>query len=263
MCLLTGIPCTDEEGLKIAHQISPNLQETFYGGLTKVKVNENPITISYGPALIEPHMDLPFYESFPGLLLLQCIRNDECVTGGDSTIVDALAVVEKFRVTHPHHFSTLVRVPATFHSIHHDRDYPVHMVYRTPHIHLNEDGEIVKLRWSPHNDGPLQIPEEDVEPYYEAYSCLAKALNHDEQFKIHHRFQPGDMITLNNHRMIHGRTFIQLNGGTRLLNSMYINIDDFKSRLMVLSRHFDPDYQAKQVLNHDFSFSRSAGATHV
>ena len=48
-----------------------------------------------------------------------------------------------------------------------------------------------------------------------------------------------------------------------LVQSMYINIDDFKSRLMVLSRHFDPDYQAKQVLNHDFSFSRSAGATHV
>ena len=26
--------------------------------------------------------------------------------------------------------------------------------------------------------------QEDVEPYYEAYSCLAKALNHDEQFKV-------------------------------------------------------------------------------
>ena len=48
-------------------------------------------------------------------------RNDECVEGGESIIVDALAVVEKFRVTHPHHFSTLVRVPATFHRIHYDR----------------------------------------------------------------------------------------------------------------------------------------------
>ena len=46
-------------------------------------------------------------------------RNDECVTGGESVIVDALAVVEKLRVTHPHHFDTLVRVPATFHRIHH------------------------------------------------------------------------------------------------------------------------------------------------
>ena len=57
-------------------------------------------------------------------------RNDECVEGGESIIVDALAVAEKFRVTHPHHFSTLVRVPATFHCIHYDR-YTVYI-----HIHI-------------------------------------------------------------------------------------------------------------------------------
>ena len=50
-------------------------------------------------------------------------RNDECVEGGESIVVDALAVVEKLRVTHPHHFSTLVRVPATFNRTHYDR-YP-------------------------------------------------------------------------------------------------------------------------------------------
>ena len=47
--------------------------------------------------------------------------NDECVTGGDSVVTDVLAVVEKMRVTHPHHFATLVRVPATYHRIHSDR----------------------------------------------------------------------------------------------------------------------------------------------
>ena len=61
-------------------------------------------------------------------------RNDDCVVGGDSTIVDALAVVEKFRVTHPHHFSTLVRVPATFHCIHSDR-YNIHVPLEYMHIH--------------------------------------------------------------------------------------------------------------------------------
>ena len=44
-------------------------------------------------------------------------RNDKCVTGGESVIVDGLTVVEKLRKTHPHYFSTLVRVPATFHRI--------------------------------------------------------------------------------------------------------------------------------------------------
>ena len=48
-------------------------------------------------------------------------RNDNCVVGGDTIVVDALAVVERLRVTHPHHFDTLVRVPATFQRIHYNR----------------------------------------------------------------------------------------------------------------------------------------------
>ena len=38
--------------------------------LTRIKVMENPINISYGPRPLEPHMDVPEYESHPGLNLL-------------------------------------------------------------------------------------------------------------------------------------------------------------------------------------------------
>ena len=57
-----------------------------------------------------------------GLYCVHYGRNDECVTGGLSLIVDGLAVVEKLRVTHPHHFDTLVRVPTTFQRIY-DSEY--------------------------------------------------------------------------------------------------------------------------------------------
>lgn len=40
---------------------------------TIIKVYENPLNISYGPNLLEPHMDIPMYESHPGLNFLQCI----------------------------------------------------------------------------------------------------------------------------------------------------------------------------------------------
>ena len=43
------------------------------------------------------------------------------MTGGESVVIDALAVVEKMRITHPHHFTTLVRVPATYHRIFHNK----------------------------------------------------------------------------------------------------------------------------------------------
>ena len=41
--------------------------------------------------------------------------------GGESIVVDLLAVMENLRVTHPHHFATLVSVPATFFRIHYKR----------------------------------------------------------------------------------------------------------------------------------------------
>ena len=36
--------------------------------------------------------------------------------------------------------------------------------------------------------------------------------------QLHHRIQPGEMLVLNNHRMLNGRIAVHLNGGARLLN---------------------------------------------
>ena len=40
-------------------------------------------------------------------------RNDECVEGGESILLDLYSVVQELRETHPEHFDTLTRVPAT------------------------------------------------------------------------------------------------------------------------------------------------------
>ena len=45
------------------------------------------------------------------------------------------------------------------------------------------------------------------------------------------------------------------------MQNFSINIDEFKSRLQFLSAKYDPDYQPKNILNHDFSFSAPATAT--
>ena len=43
-----------------------------------------------------------------------------------------------------------------------------------------------------------------------------------------------------------------------LLQNFAMNIDEFKSQFMLLCAKYDPDYQPKHVLNHDFSFSTAA-----
>ena len=44
-------------------------------------------------------------------------RNDDCVEGGESVLLDLLPVVEEMRRKFPQHFTTLTRVPATFERI--------------------------------------------------------------------------------------------------------------------------------------------------
>ena len=49
--------------------------------MSEVKVTENPINISFGSTLLEPHMDVVQYESQPGLVLLHCLRYSYTVLG--------------------------------------------------------------------------------------------------------------------------------------------------------------------------------------
>lgn len=147
---------------------------------------------------------------------MHCIRNDDCVEGGESVLLDILPVVEDMRRKFPQHFTTLTRVPATFERIHINRKIPVALRHRKPHIILDTSGEVSAISWHPQCLGPLQVPEEDVEEYYEAYFCLGRMIA-DSELKLYHRLKPGEAITFNNRRFVHSRTGFKLNGGSRHL----------------------------------------------
>lgn len=55
--------------------------------------------------------------------MLWFYRNDTCVKGGESTLLDSFPVLEEMRECHPKHFATLTKVPATFQKIHYERYY--------------------------------------------------------------------------------------------------------------------------------------------
>ena len=78
------------------------------------------------------------------------------------------------------------------------------------------------------------MPDADIEPYYEAYATFARLMDVSAT-RLERRLQPGDMVCFNNRRMAHGRRSFQLNGGVRHLHGCYLNIDEFKSQLCVLT----------------------------
>ncbi|XP_078591276.1 putative gamma-butyrobetaine dioxygenase isoform X2 [Branchiostoma floridae x Branchiostoma japonicum] len=248
--LVTDVPTELGNVAKVGELIAP-VQQSIYGNVFDVVSTEKPINAAYSNVGLDFHMDLMYYESPPGLQLLHCVRFDPEVQGGESVLLDVFPVVEHLRVHHPEDFNTLVRVPVTFQKIHFDREYPVCMRYQRPHIVLNPDKEVIAVNWSPQFEGPLSVPEADVEPYYQAYRRLVQAMQ-DSPLK-ERRLVAGDCVIFNNRRMLHSRRAFTLAPGTvRHLQGCYINIDEFKNRVQVLSTLVGDGSEARRVGNHDF-----------
>ncbi|KAK3093261.1 hypothetical protein FSP39_013394 [Pinctada imbricata] len=247
VCILKNVPTEDQTVTKVAELISP-VQKSIYGTSFDVVSTPNPINVAYSSAHLDFHMDLIYYESAPGLQLLHCMRFDSCVEGGESLLLDIFHVAENFRRSYPVEFHTLSRVPATFQKIHYERESPVHMIYQKPHIMLNHRHEIVSINWAPAFEGPLSVDPEDVELYYEAYHKFAAAIQNSPAI-IELKMKPGDLMIFNNRRILHGRKEFNLNGGVRHLQGCYVNIDEFKSKVYVLSNQLGDKEPIKRVGN--------------
>uniref|UniRef100_A0A194AQ79 Gamma-butyrobetaine dioxygenase n=1 Tax=Pinctada fucata TaxID=50426 RepID=A0A194AQ79_PINFU len=248
--MVKNVPTEVGTILKLMKRVGPT-QESFYEETWHAVTKEGAINISETGGKLPYHLDIPMYEAPPGILFLECLEFDAGVDGGDTIFADFLQVAEQFRIDHPEHFKTLTTVPATIKRIHLDRDHPVHMIIRTPHIKVNNKGEILSFHWHPCHHGPLCVEEEYVDAYYHAYQEFHKAVeNSPYNKKI--RFTKGDMVVINNRRMVHCRTAYGGKPGQRHLQGGYVCIDDYKSRLNVLENTVGNKGPVRHVFNGDW-----------
>lgn len=243
-CILEGAPDSPEAVCAAAERIAP-VQATVYGRSWEVAESAAAINVAYTAAALPLHMDLAYYESPPGLQLLHCRAFDACVAGGESVLLDGLEAAALFAAVQPRHSAALAAIPATFIKEHFARERPVCMRYRRPHIALGAGGDVTGLFWSPPFEGPLCAPPEDVPRYYAAYAAFDAFLA--EQLDARgwtFRLRPGEVLTFNNRRLLHGRAAFAPNGGARLLQGCYVHIDEFASRYATLAREHGGEGEA-------------------
>ncbi|XP_077987992.1 gamma-butyrobetaine dioxygenase-like [Glandiceps talaboti] len=250
LAMVKDVPREKNQVAKVAELIAP-VQRTIYGKVFDIVSVQKPINIAYTPTKLGFHMDLVYYESPPGLQLLHALRFDQEVKGGESLFLDAHYMAEVLREKYPQHFETLVRVPASFQKIHFDREWPVYMQYQRPHIVVNVHKEITCVTWAPAFEGPLQVTEDDVKPYYKAYHVFAQLLE-ESHLKLKHRLQPGECIVFNNRRMLHAREAFSQDSGSRHLQGCYVNIDEFKTKVQVMMALRGTGQLSKRVGNQCF-----------
>ena len=204
------------------------VRNTNYGKLFEVRAEENASNLAYTPQPLSVHTDNPYRDPCPSLQLLHCLVQAE--QGGLTALSDGFYAAEKLREDAPEAFELLTTHEVAFH---YESDTAI-LNNRDKVIGLNSDGSVRKIRINNRSIAPLQLPFDIVDSFYQALSAFRSILESEE---AQYRFlmQPGDLLLLDNERVLHGRAGESV--GERHLQGCYADRDGLLSTLKILERN--------------------------
>ncbi len=229
--IFENVPTQDNFIVNFANSIG-SIRRTNFGEFFNVKSKPNPNDLAYTSLPLAPHTDNPYRKPVPCIQLLHCIENE--VNGGLSTLVDGLAVTEELKKEHPSFFQILTEIKVRFQFV----DENVVLEDWAEMIQLDENKRLKQVRFSPRLDFVPLMDKEKLELYYAARNKISEMYN-SEKFRIEFKLKPGDLLMMDNYRLLHGRTEYNANEGNRFLQGCYIDYDSTEGKLKHLKRKFN------------------------
>ena len=229
--IFENVPTQDNFIVNFANSIG-SIRRTNFGEFFNVKSKPNPNDLAYTSLPLAPHTDNPYRKPVPCIQLLHCIENE--VGGGLSTLVDGLAVTEELKKEHPSFFQILTEIKVRFQFV----DDNVVLEDWAEMIQLDENKRLKQVRFSPRLDFVPLMDKGKLELYYTARNEISEMYN-SEKFRIEFKLKPGDLLMMDNYRLLHGRTEYNANEGNRFLQGCYIDYDSTEGKLKHLKRKFD------------------------
>ena len=225
------VPTKDNFIVNFANSIG-SIRRTNFGEFFNVKSKPNPNDLAYTSLPLAPHTDNPYRNPVPCIQMLHCIENE--VSGGLSTLVDGFTVTEQLKKDFPDYYKILTEIKVRFQFI----DKSVILENWAEMIQLDEFGKFKQVRFSPRLDFVPLMDKEKLELYYSARKKISELYNSDS-YRIEFKLQPGDLLMMDNYRLLHGRTTYDTNEGNRFLQGCYIDYDSTEGRLKHLKRKFN------------------------
>ena len=229
--IFENVPTQDNFIVNFANSIG-SIRRTNFGEFFNVKSKPNPNDLAYTSLPLAPHTDNPYRKPVPCIQLLHCIENE--VGGGLSTLVDGLAVTEELKKKHPSFFQILTEIKVRFQFV----DDNVVLEDWAEMIQLDENKRLKQVRFSPRLDFVPLMDKGKLELYYAARNKISEMYN-SEKFRIEFKLKPGDLLMMDNYRLLHGRTEYNANEGNRFLQGCYIDYDSTEGKLKHLKRKFN------------------------
>ena len=204
-------------------------RETNFGRRFNVVSMPDPNNQAYTHDALAAHTDLANREMPPGVQFLHCLEFD--ATGGESVLVDGFYAAEELRALDRQAWELLTRTPVSHRF--HDAEWDLR--WKAPAIALDDDGRYREIRYNPGLAAPLNVRPDLVKQTYRALKAYSNCVTRDEN-QLLFRLRPGDMMVFNNRRVLHGRAAFNPNTGPRRLQGVYVDLDEWLSRIRVLTQ---------------------------
>jgi len=228
IALVRGAPAAAGELARIAERIGPP-RLTNFGTVFDVRSVPQPKATADTATGLEPHTDFANWNAPADYLLLFCVANE--AKGGDSIVVDGFRVAEALREEDPEAFAVLASRPIDFRF--HDEACDIRA--QAPTIELDPNGRVGAVRFNNWLRAAPAAPAADVEPIYRALVSFWRRLR-DRRFHVRLRLSPGELLVIDNRRVLHGRDPFDPTTGRRHFQGCHVDRDWVLSRLRLLER---------------------------
>lgn len=222
LAFLSDVPIEDAAVLGVAAHIG-FVRETNHGRIFD----------DLSVAALSVHTDNPYRDPAPGFLLLHCLSN--AGRGGESIFVDGMAAAERLRAHDANAFSTLSQTQILYRF----QDEAVDLAVERTMLDLDTQEQFRAVYYDDRSIAPLPLKGPLLKKYYAAYRQLAELLC-DPALSVVYRLQPGDLVLIDNTRILHGRA--EEERGSSHLQGCYLEADGLYSSLAVLSGKRTPHH---------------------
>jgi len=229
--VIKNVPTENNFIVNFANSVG-SVRRTNFGEHFNVKSKSNPNDLAYTTLHLSPHTDNPYRNPVPCIQILHCIENK--VKGGFSTLVDGYTVTENLKKEDPKAYKILSEIKVRFKFT----DRKVVLEDWSELIHLDNNKEFKQVRFSPRLDYVPMLEKKKLDLYYKARKKLSDLYN-SEKNRIEFKLIPKDLMMMDNHRVLHGRTKFNPEEGNRFLQGCYIDFDSTEGKLRHLKRKFN------------------------
>lgn len=209
---------------------NPYADDADKPALSSIRVNPYVPVATHMSHFLGPHTDTCWRQTLIGLLLMHCLKAHP--EGGRSMLVDGYAVAERLRENSAEAFELLSSVPIGFEAKVQDRD---DWRVQGRIISVAADGAIEGIRYNGNSIGQLDLPDRLITPMYEALEKFESIL-YDRDLWWQPLLQPGDLLVIDNHRILHGREAFDPSRGERHLQCCNVDRDDFHNNYRRFAR---------------------------